>query len=39
MLWFGSILCFIVYGLDNTDLQTLTLAIVLIAVIFITCLF
>lgn len=40
MLWFGSILCFIVYGLQNgADVQTLALAVVLIIVIFVTCIF
>lgn len=38
MLWFGSILCFIVYGLQ-ADVQTLALAVVLIIVIFVTCIF
>jgi magnesium-transporting ATPase (P-type) len=37
MLWVGSILCFIVYGITGgTDLQTLILAIVLILVIVVT---
>lgn len=36
MMWFGSILCWIVYGLSNgEDVQTLALAIVLILVVFI----
>jgi len=40
MLWFGSILCFIVYGISQgTDIQTLALAVVLIMVIFVTCIF
>ena len=40
MLWFGSVLCFVVYGISNgTDVQTLALAIVLIVVIFVTCIF
>ena len=37
MLISGSLLCFIVYGLsEGTDMQTLALAIVLIAIVFIT---
>jgi magnesium-transporting ATPase (P-type) len=40
MMWFGSILCFIVYGLSgNTDVQTLALAIVLIFVVVATTIF
>ena len=40
MLWFGSALCFIVYGISlGTDIQTLALAVVLILVIFVTCIF
>ena len=40
MLWFGSILCFIVYGLSGgTDVQTLALAVVLIAVVLVTTIF
>jgi sodium/potassium-transporting ATPase subunit alpha len=40
MLWFGSILCFVVYGLSNgTDVQTLALAIVLILVVLVTTVF
>lgn len=40
MLWFGSILCFVVYGIsEGTDIQTLALAVVLIVVIFVTCIF
>ena len=40
MLWFGSILCFVVFGISNgTDIQTLALAVVLIVVIFVTCIF
>ena len=40
MLWFGAVLCFIVYGLTNaTDVQTLALAVVLIMVIFVTTIF
>ncbi len=40
MLWFGSILCFIVYGLTKgTDVQILALAIVLILVVFVTSIF
>jgi magnesium-transporting ATPase (P-type) len=40
MMWFGSILCFIVYGLSNqTDVQTLALAIVLIFVVIATTIF
>lgn len=40
MLWFGSILCFIVFGLTNGhDIQTLALAIVLIIVVFVTTMF
>jgi magnesium-transporting ATPase (P-type) len=34
MMWFGSILCWVVYGISNgTDVQTLALAIVLIMVV------
>ncbi len=40
MMWFGSILCWIVYGISNgTDVQTLALAIVLIVVVFVTAIF
>ena len=40
MLWFGSILCFIVYGLsEGTDVQTLALAVVLIVVVLVTTIF
>lgn len=40
MMWFGSILCFIVYGITNaTDVQTLALAIVLIIVVLLTSIF
>lgn len=40
MLWFGSVLCFIVYAISaGTDIQTLALAVVLILVIFVTCIF
>jgi len=40
MLWFGAILCFIVYGISNaTDVQTLALAVVLIAVVLVTTIF
>ena len=42
MLWFGGILCFIVYGISLSsipDNQTLALAIVLILVIFVTSIF
>jgi len=40
MLWFGSVLCFVVFGLTNaTDVQTLALAVVLILVIFVTTIF
>ena len=40
MLWFGSILCFIVFGLTHgEDVQTLALAIVLIVVVFVTSIF
>lgn len=38
MLWFGAILCFIVVGLVQ-DVQTLALGIVLIIVVFVTCIF
>lgn len=36
LLWFGSILCFIGYGLDSTDPSNLYLGIVLSAVVLIT---
>ena len=40
MLWFGSALCFIVYGLSGgEDVQTLALAIVLVAVVLLTSFF
>lgn len=39
MLWVGSVLCFIVYGLDTTDTQTLALGIVLIVVVLLTSIF
>jgi sodium/potassium-transporting ATPase subunit alpha len=40
MMWFGSILCFIVYGITNaTDSQTLALGIVLIVVVVTTTIF
>lgn len=40
MMWFGSILCWIVYGLSNaTDVQTLALAVVLIIVVVVTTAF
>ena len=40
MLWFGSALCFVVYGISKgTDIQVLALAVVLIVVIFVTCIF
>ena len=40
MMWFGSILCFIVYGLSGgEDVQTLALAIVLIVVVVLTAVF
>lgn len=40
MLWFGAALCFIVYGLSNgEDVQTLALAIVLVAVVLLTSFF
>jgi magnesium-transporting ATPase (P-type) len=40
MLWFGAILCFIVYGLTHAeDVQTLALAIVLILVVLVTTIF
>lgn len=40
MMWFGSVLCFIVYGLsDGEDVQTLALAIVLIVVVLLTATF
>lgn len=40
MMWFGSVLCFIVYGLsDGEDVQTLALAIVLIVVVVLTAIF
>lgn len=40
MLWFGSLLCFIVYGISGaTDAQTLALAIVLVLVILVTGIF
>lgn len=40
MLWVGSLLCFVVYGISGaTDNQTFALAIVLILVILITTIF
>ena len=40
MLWVGSVLCFVVYGISKgKDIQTLALAIVLIAVVLVTCIF
>lgn len=42
MLWVGSLLCLIVFGITyktSPDIQTLALGIVLILVIFITCIF
>lgn len=40
MLWFGAALCFIVYGLSGgEDVQTLALAIVLVAVVLLTSFF
>eukprot|EP00357_Protocruzia_adherens_P031132 CAMPEP_0115014404 /NCGR_PEP_ID=MMETSP0216-20121206/26055_1 /TAXON_ID=223996 /ORGANISM="Protocruzia adherens, Strain Boccale" /LENGTH=1142 /DNA_ID=CAMNT_0002384131 /DNA_START=450 /DNA_END=3878 /DNA_ORIENTATION=- len=36
LLWFGSLLCFIGYGLDSSDPANLYLGIVLAAVVFIT---
>lgn len=40
MLWFGSILCFVVFGITNgADVQTLALAVVLIAVVLVTTIF
>lgn len=37
MMWFGSVLCWIVYGISGgTDVQTLALAIVLILVVVVT---
>jgi len=39
MMWFGAILCFIVFGLDNEDYQVLALALVLIFVTLVTSTF
>lgn len=39
LLWIGSILCFIVYGIDQEDIGNLTLGIVLAAVVLMTGLF
>ena len=40
MMISGSVLCFVVYGLSlGTDNQTLALAIVLIAIVFLTTCF
>ena len=40
MMWFGAILCYIVFGLTNgTDIQTLALGVVLIVVVFSTTIF
>lgn len=40
MMWFGSILCFIVYGLSGgEDVQVLALAIVLVLVVMLTAVF
>ena len=40
MMWFGAVLCFVVYGLSgDTDVQTLALAIVLIIVVLATSIF
>lgn len=36
MLWIGSALCFMAYGLDNSDPSNLYLGIVLAVVVFIT---
>lgn len=36
MLWAGSILCFVAYGLDSSDPSNLYLGIVLAIVVFIT---
>lgn len=36
MLWAGSLLCFIAFGLDQNDPSTLYLGIVLAIVVFIT---
>jgi len=39
MLWFGAALCFVVYGINPTDIQTLALAVVLILVVMVTTIF
>ena len=39
MLWFGSVLCFVVFGINPTDIQTLSLAIILILVVVVTTTF
>lgn len=39
LLWIGSILCFSVYGIDNSDIENLVLGIVLAAVVLLTGLF
>jgi magnesium-transporting ATPase (P-type) len=39
MLWFGSALCFVVYGINPDDIQTLALAVVLIIVVMVTTMF
>ena len=40
MMWFGSILCWVVYGIsEGEDVQTLALAIVLIVVVVVTSIF
>jgi magnesium-transporting ATPase (P-type) len=39
MLWFGSALCFVVYGINPEDIQTLALAVVLIIVVMVTTIF
>jgi magnesium-transporting ATPase (P-type) len=39
MLWFGSALCFVVYGINPDDIQTLALAVVLIIVVMVTTIF
>eukprot|EP01031_Cornospumella_fuschlensis_P038632 gene38632-46964_t len=40
MMWFGAVLCFVVFGLTNgKDVQTLALGIVLIVVVVVTTIF
>eukprot|EP00604_Paraphysomonas_vestita_P002864 CAMPEP_0174818108 /NCGR_PEP_ID=MMETSP1107-20130205/720_1 /TAXON_ID=36770 /ORGANISM="Paraphysomonas vestita, Strain GFlagA" /LENGTH=1027 /DNA_ID=CAMNT_0016029509 /DNA_START=37 /DNA_END=3117 /DNA_ORIENTATION=- len=39
MLWFGAVLCFVVYGINTDDIQTLALAVVLIIVVMVTTIF